>query len=138
MLRLLKVAKQKGIGMFYVMSEAATMGEFGFVASLPKAEERPKTAWDEWAEVKRLVDAKGQLIPINFAVKLLGVSRARVYQLIDEGKVETVEVGTYQFVTENSLMAWAHSERKAGRPFKPVTKKQLWKMALETGKEMAE
>ena len=128
---------EKGISiMVLVMSEAAMMGEFGFVATLPKTEERPKSAWEKWAEIKRVIDAEEGLVPVRLAVEMLGVSRQRVYELIEEGKVKTFDVVGQQFISFKSLSAWAHSERKAGKPFKPVTKRQLWRMAQDTAKEM--
>ena len=121
--------------MVLMMSEAATMGEFGFVATLPKTEERPKSAWDELEEIKIVWKSKGTLIPVNFAVKLLEVSRQRVYDLVETGRLETVQFGHNQFITESSLKAFATSERKTGRPLKVPTLKDAVRAARDYAKE---
>lgn len=95
------------------------IGEFPFVEQLPKRE-KSKVAklWDVLAEASALTEEKGMLLPSRFAAKLLGISQARVDQLMDAGKLERVELDGHPFVTENSVVAFAKTERKAGRPVK--------------------
>jgi hypothetical protein len=75
------------------------------------------------------------LLPVTFCSALLGVSRQRVYQLMDEGRMERVEVHGQTFITEESLIAWARAEHKNGRPLKvPQTFKEGWTVAREFAK----
>ena len=106
------------------MSNAANITdpvEFPFMDGLPKREvKRVHSVWDKWAELKAVMAAKGALIPITFAAELGGVSRQRIYQLVEAGKLQHVEVGNCGFIAEESFMAWVSSERKTGRPPAPV------------------
>lgn len=94
-----------------------TITEFPFVAELPKRE-KSKVAllWDRFARLKAISDEKGMLLPPVFCAKLLGVSKQRVYVLLEEGKMERVEIDGQVFVTEDSLVAWCKAEHKTGRP----------------------
>jgi hypothetical protein len=76
------------------------------------------------------------LMPIAFAAKIAGVSRQRIDDLVERGQVERVVLNGHPFVTEESFIAWAKSERKAGRPFKLVDeaeKKGDIRAAVELG-----
>ena len=93
--------------------------EFGFVNALPK---REKSRWqrvrDEFERIRVITDEKGMLVPVHLAAALSGVCKQRIHQLMEVGKLERVDVlgDGHPFVTERSLMQWADSERKAGRP----------------------
>jgi hypothetical protein len=94
------------------------LGEFPFVAELPKREKRAVvTAWDMWQEAKELIAAKGNLIPLTLAADLGGVSKQRISDLVRAGRLERVALGNHVFVTESSLLSWVRSERKPGRPW---------------------
>jgi hypothetical protein len=107
--------------------------EMPFIVDLPKREVRKvETAWDRLAALKVVSAEKGQLLPSPFVACLLGVSRQRVAQLLESGKLERVEVHGHPFVTENSLVEWAKAERaKGGRPIKDGSVKGLWKAAYQ-------
>jgi len=113
------------------MSDIA-ITEFPFVEALPKREKSKfQTLLDHLEEVGRIVDEKGMLLPHAFAAKLGGVSQQRIDQLCDAGKLERVDFAGRPFVTEKSLVAWAQSERSAGRPVQPISNRKLWKAAKE-------
>lgn len=95
----------------------ATVAEFPFVATLPKREKsRLQTFWEQFEVMKAAMDAHGSLVPATFAARLLGVSKQRVHQLTEAGKLQCIEVNGHSFITEDSMVALAKSERKAGRP----------------------
>ena len=123
-------------------ADAIDLAEFPFVQDLPKRERnRLQTVWDVWQEVKAKVEEKGLFIPVTMAASLGGVSRQRIYQLCESGTLEQIEVGKNTFITENSLMSWMESERKAGRPFSHIPEgtigqvKFAAKVAIEVGGE---
>ena len=104
------------------MSVSAT-AEFRFVQDLPKRE-RSKLVnlWEQLkqhhATIAALTAEHGQLVPQSMVHGLLGVCNQRVSQLCQSGKLVKFEVGKASFITEESIVALAKSERKAGRPFK--------------------
>lgn len=87
------------------------------MASLPKREKAAVMgAWEELHEFCEMVKTNGAVIPVTFAGRVLNVSRQRVYELINEGRIQTMELGGHVFVVADSLVEWGKGERKAGRP----------------------
>jgi hypothetical protein len=120
------------------MSEAISF-EFPFVESLPKREKsKLRKVWDELEALRQVSAEKGQLLPVQFVVQLVGVSAQRVHQLMAAGTLERVEVNGRPFVTESSVLAWCKTERKAGRPPKvPTNDREAAAAAWEYGKTVA-
>ena len=112
------------------MFEAA-INEFPFVAELPKRE-KSKLAdlWDRFQEVKAITDKKGMIVPPIVAAELLGVSRQRIWQLMEGGRLARLEWRGQVFVTERDLMEFAESERKTGRPCGPNSLKDVCGMTI--------
>jgi len=94
-----------------------TINEFPFVSEMPKRE-KSKVAkiWDQFQELSRLQKTHGILIPQAMAAKMLSVSPQRVWQFVEEGRLEFVEMNGIRFVTENSIVEFARVQRKEGRP----------------------
>lgn len=91
--------------------------EFPFVESLPKSE-KSKLAkiWDAFHAARALSAEHGILLHQSFVALLLDISRQRVKELIKDGRLKAVMLGDKELVTENSVIAWAQAEHKAGRP----------------------
>jgi len=104
----------------------ATVSEFPFVQDLPCQEKREvKTLWERFRAFSALTAETGTLIPPYLAAGLLSVSQQRITELMKEGRLVRLEFNGRPFVTEASVVAYANSERKAGRPFKvPTTMKE--------------
>lgn len=113
--------------------------DLAFVNDLPRREKtRWQKLWDAFQEFKRISEEKGTLVPLPLAAKLTDVSHQRLSQLCVDGRLERVTLNGHVFVTEDSLLAWARSERKRGRPLKvPETTGECWKAAREVAKEIA-
>lgn len=112
----------------------AAVNEFPFVAELPKREKsRLQLFWDRFKEVQALVDRKGTIVPPVVAAELLGISRQRVHELMQGGRLERVEWRGQVFVTEHDLVEFASAERKSGRPFGPTTVGQAAIAAVKSG-----
>lgn len=91
--------------------------DFPFVAELPKREKSKMVkVWDNFRELARISQSEGMLLPQVMAAKVLGVSRGRVFQLVESGQLKFVDVFGERMVTENSILAHMKTERKAGRP----------------------
>lgn len=94
----------------------AQCAEFGFVASLPKRE-RSKLGKmiDRYREFKALANGR-MLLPLPAAAALCSVSRQRLLQLVESGRLEMVAFEGHNYIPEDSLFAWANGDRKPGRP----------------------
>jgi hypothetical protein len=69
-------------------------------------------------------------VPQIVAAKLLGVSKQRVNQIVQDGRLETVDVCGERFILEDSLVAFCKLERKSGRPINlPTTVAESWRRA---------
>lgn len=108
--------------------------QFPFVSELPKREKRKvENVWDRLAQMREAVDAHGMLIPPVMVASLLNVSRQRVHQFTQDGRLKMVQVNGQPMITEDSVVELAKAERKAGRPFKvnePTVKNSI-KLAME-------
>lgn len=93
--------------------------DFPFVADLPKREKSViRTLWDEIGYCCEAQKRFGPVLPETVAAGALGISRQRMNQLVKAGRFETVTMGKRTYVTEDSLRAFAATERKSGRPAK--------------------
>lgn len=96
--------------------------EFPFVEAMPKREKsRTLKKWDVLMEFIGQVKQHGALIPTAAAADVLGVSRQRVDDVIRDGRLVAIKFGNHLYITEASLMQFAGTERKAGRPCKVPT-----------------
>lgn len=94
--------------------------EFPFVEALPKREaKRALTLWEAFKEFLARCEEHGPLIQPSLAAELLGVSKQRVGQLMDDGRFQIIEDprGT-RLITGKSFVDFCHQERKSGRPTK--------------------
>lgn len=103
--------------------EAAKLSEFPFVSKLAR-KEKSKVArlMDVLAELEKVTNEKGPVMPQALAADILGVSTQRVGQILDDGRLEGVQVGRCRFVIVSSFKEFAKEERKTGRPPKVLGK----------------
>lgn len=95
----------------------ASVNEFPFMVTLAKREKSRFTKFlDHYNEFKTLQDRVGDLLPLGIVHRLLNVSRQRVSQLREAGKLEAYEWQGQWWYTEDSVIAFAKSERRTGRP----------------------
>lgn len=105
--------------------------EMPFMDALPKRQKsKVEKVWDALKELAAVESQHGRLIPQSIAAKLLNVSRQRTNELVDLGRLESFEVFGVRMVTENSVVSFAQSERKSGRPHNlPTTFKEAFRRA---------
>jgi hypothetical protein len=120
------------------MSNADTVQyDLSFVNDLPKREKsKAQRVWEGFQALREATAAKGALVPLPLVAKLLDFSRSRASELAHTGRFDCVEVHGHLYVTEASVVAYAQSERKAGRPPKIPGKRELWKMSKDHAKDM--
>ena len=70
----------------------------------------------KFREMMEAFDRHGYMLPRAHIPVVLDVSRQRVKELIDEGRIATVWVQDREFVPLASLEIYLADERKAGRP----------------------
>lgn len=122
------------------MKTIAAEFDFPFVASLPASERKSALASvrDVVEEAERVFLDKGPVLPQGIVAEMLGLSRQRVWQLVNAGRLEAVEVGGQRFVLTRSLRTY--QKGVGGRPRKAsfVQNVRLGvKAGLEVGKAMA-
>jgi hypothetical protein len=66
-------------------------------------------------------ETHGALVPVGATARALDVHRSRVYQLIEAGKLATVELDGSVFIVVASLELYLTEGRKSGRPRKMDT-----------------
>jgi len=111
------------------------IAEFPFVADLPKREKtKLASLWDNFQEIKTVTEAHGMLVPVSLAAELLGISRQRIHELMEAGRLQRVEFRGRAYMTEDQLHEYARAERKAGRPPKVRTLFQVAKLAATPSK----
>ena len=74
-------------------------------------------AWklDEFMKMRELSKIEGGLTPVFFAKIALGLSKQRVYQLIEEGRLPCYEIMGKKMVSCNAIEAFLRLERPSGR-----------------------
>jgi len=75
------------------------------------------------------IDQHGPLLTQVMASNVMQVSRQRVHQLVNDGKLASVEVNGTPMVPVAAVEAWMAEETKAGRP-RSVTLKAMMKHAF--------
>ena len=119
------------------MMHKAQALEFPFMPEVPRRERsRLNLLIDQLNEWKAAEREHGTMLPIRFAAKLCGVSHERLGQLVQEGRIVRVDLGGHVYVTEKSVIEWAQSERKVGRPVKPPGPLTILKEGMQTMREM--
>lgn len=84
---------------------------------LPKREKsRLAKLWETFKEMKEIQEKNGFLIPRTAAASLLDVHPTRVDQLCEAGNLVRIDYHGHRYVSENSIVEYARTERKNGRP----------------------
>ena len=95
-----------------------------FPGLLDSVETKPKgklrRLLDVIEERDRLAKERGGLISQHEIADLCGVTRGRVWQWVEEGRLETVQVGQTRLVLVESFKEFARKERPPGRPRKSL------------------
>lgn len=98
------------------MFEAQAL-EFPWMQDLPKREKsKVAKAVDLVKEFTDLQRKHGALVPASMVATVLNVTRARVLQFIEEGRLPAVMFRGSWYVGEDDLRAFGKLERKVGRP----------------------
>jgi len=119
------------------MAEAVAL-EFNFPpVALDRRRGRISRVLHLFKRLNAVMDQEGVLIPLMLAAKALDVSRTRMDELVTEGRLKRVEVDGHVFLTENSVVDYAHDERKNGRPLKLVDSRVPWRDCVVAARGLA-
>lgn len=110
--------------------------EFPFVEELPKREKSKLVKiWDQFKALSDAQKEHGILLPAVFVASMLGVSRQRVHTLGQEGRLKVIRIGGQPFITEESTIEYARSERKSGRPPNiPNNTREIFQRSMDAAK----
>lgn len=100
--------------------------------------ERPTTkkgVLDDVKEFMRLTKHHGGMLPVSACAIVLGVSRQRVHQLVDEGTFSVYEFYGMKWLLEKEVVPFARLNRRAGENQFRTTAKEMWKVGHEIGKD---
>jgi|SRR5271170_1647099 len=107
-------------------------------AATPIAKKKSKSLFsflNDWREFSRISKLHGGLVPQSIVATVLGVSRQRVHQLIEEGTFSHWDFYGKKWLSQEEVVSFAKLNRQAGEnQFKP-SMKELWKASKEHGKE---
>lgn len=81
---------------------------------LPK---REKTRWEQLREMQALTREKGALLPQIMAAEVLDVSKQRVSQLVQDGRLPVHDFFGRKWVCELDLLTFAKGDRSPGRRY---------------------
>ncbi len=92
--------------------------------------ERPKSALRQFLDA---LSTHGPLVPRGYLPALLDLSNERVRQLVDAGRIATLDLGGRQMVPVAAIEAFLAQERKTGRPVREHTFREAFRIG--TSKE---
>ena len=109
--------------------------EFAFVQAMPKPKE---SRWSHYlkevAALKAAQEKHGLMIPASLVHTVLDISRQRVHQLMDSGKIPYYLIGKQRYVPEEALVA--HIKQMEGKGYHynlPKSTGDAFKRALALG-----
>jgi hypothetical protein len=112
--------------------ESTDATEFPFIKELPKGEAKKTLGvWDLIDSYAENFKTDGILLPVSIAAQALHVSRSRVHQFIQDGRLKARQINGLMLVTQTSLLECADIARKSGRPFKTGAIEATLKYAAE-------
>jgi hypothetical protein len=89
------------------------------------------TAVQRWKLYLEQSEVQGGLIPQAIVPDVLGLSRQRMYDLIEDGRLKVLQLFGLRFITGPSFEAFVLSERKSGRPVKNPGNLSLLKTSMK-------
>lgn len=111
----------------------ATVNEFSFVEGLPKRQKsKLASVWELVRRMSEVSETEGALLPPMLVAKALNLSRCRIDQICEDGRLKRITIDGHVFITENSLVAFAKEERKNGRP---LNISATWSESLKRAKK---
>lgn len=113
--------------------------EFAFMDGLPKREKTHRMKLlDVLAELEARSKIKGPVVPQSLAAEIIGVSRQRVAQFIDEGRIDAFTLNGSRFVFVRSLHDFLKAgPRPPGRPW-PSRMASAFKAGLHLGEAISD
>ena len=89
-------------------------------------------------EFTKLTKLHGGLVPMSVVATILGVSRQRVHQLVDEGTFKHWTFYGMKWLSPEEVVSFAKLNRPKGENQYSPSTKQMWKESREMGKEFVQ
>jgi hypothetical protein len=93
---------------------------------------------DDVREFAKLTKLHGGLVPMSAVATILGVSRQRVHQLVDEGTFTHWTFYGMKWLSQEEVISFAKLNRPKGENQYTPSVKRMWKESRETGKEFVQ
>jgi hypothetical protein len=90
---------------------------------------------DALREFRAVSAREGGLVPYAGAATVLGVSKQRVHDLVNEGTLRAIEQFGKKWLSANELESFVKLQRQSGRPWREPSIKEQWRAAMEGAKE---
>jgi hypothetical protein len=94
-----------------------------------------KSVFDFFRNLREINQREGGLVPYAGAATILGVSKQRIHDLVNEGTLRPVELFGKKWLSANELESFVKLQRQSGRPWKEPSIKDQWRAAMEGAKE---
>jgi hypothetical protein len=95
--------------------EPGDTAEFAFTKEMPKREKSKwENFWEVFKEMKSLQATEGMLIPLPLAAHLCNLSRQRVVEIAEDGRLKRVMIHSHAYITENSMVEFLKTVRGPG------------------------
>jgi hypothetical protein len=89
-------------------------------------------------EFTKLTKLHGGLVPMSAVATILGVSRQRVHQLVDEGTFKHCTFYGMKWLSQEEVVSFAKLNRHKGENQYTPSTKQLWKESRDMGKKFVQ
>ncbi len=105
--------------------------------SAPKKEKSTvmRGVMDDIREFVRLTKLHGGLVPQSAVATILGVTRQRVHQLVEEGTLNHWTFYGMKWLSQKDVVSFAKLNRQQGENQYHPSTKQMWKESREMGRE---
>lgn len=110
---------------------------FGFLESTPKRSTPFTRVMDAIRELTAATEKHGALIPAAFLEQILGVSKQRVHQILNEDKLVVLTFMGKNYVTEDSLVSYVKTINTDDKRVNlPKGRVETFKRAMAYSKEI--
>ena len=116
------------------MMTKAIKAPVAITVDLPKRKVK-KGVIDSLREFRATSAQEGGLLPFAAAAGVLGVSKQRVHDLVNEGTLRAIEQFGKNWLSANELESFVKLQRQSGRPWREPSIKEQWRAAMEGAKE---
>jgi hypothetical protein len=118
------------------MTTKADNASAAITVDLPQRKVK-KGVLDVFRNLRAITSREGGLLPFASAATVLGVSKQRVHDLVNEGTLHPIDLLGKKWLSANELESFVKLERQSGRPWNEPSIKEQWRAAFDGAKDPA-